>query len=354
MPIHDIIAFVSNRGGCGKSSLVSQVTPAIALAHPELQVLVIDFSIQADASTMLLGGFQEPKAYTPKVYTRGGENIGAIPQQKTAAALIQPPAQPAAAASMWRGSARGAAAPPFNLNDRAVRVRDVHPEGNCPTNLWLCPSTRELYPFFPADEVRTHASAVRAALDSCTDHLLVVIDTDAEVAERMASKLGVCIAQRLSLVLGPNFPDYLRTLTDQANSLYDLLESLPNQDLFFRARIDFIVINKVNKTSTAPCKILEATFPFTPPARDIKNIEDILSHIHSVAAERPAIGALYFRGPCDSAKAMAKAYAAGVAVMPTGAVEPSINSGTPVVCMTRVDAATAAVAGQIVSLAQQM
>lgn len=41
-----VISFVSNRGGIGKSSLSSQIAPAIAASNPQRQVILLDMSIQ--------------------------------------------------------------------------------------------------------------------------------------------------------------------------------------------------------------------------------------------------------------------------------------------------------------------
>jgi len=56
--------FASNRGGAGKSTLVYQAVSQYAQAHPELKVLVVDMSLHADASALLLGGCREPEEHT--------------------------------------------------------------------------------------------------------------------------------------------------------------------------------------------------------------------------------------------------------------------------------------------------
>ena len=61
-------AFLQPRGGVGKSTSVVQLAAALALAQPELTVVVIDASIHGDATNMLLGGFGEP--FEPDFFTR--------------------------------------------------------------------------------------------------------------------------------------------------------------------------------------------------------------------------------------------------------------------------------------------
>ena len=108
-----VYTFVSNRGGSGKSTLTSQVSAAIALNNPNKTVVVLDFSIQGDASVALLGGISEPTTFTPGVATRGAENIAALPPTKSAFNFINDARRAGTAStantaptggSWWRGS----------------------------------------------------------------------------------------------------------------------------------------------------------------------------------------------------------------------------------------------------------
>jgi Mrp family chromosome partitioning ATPase len=55
MPVLESYVLASNRGGVGKTTALCQLSAAYALAHPEVNVLVVDFSIHGDASSQLLG-----------------------------------------------------------------------------------------------------------------------------------------------------------------------------------------------------------------------------------------------------------------------------------------------------------
>lgn len=112
-----LTSFVSNRGGIGKSSLVSQLAPAVARAAPDRVVLVLDLSIQGDASVFLLGGVREPAAAESAARTRGGEALAALGSDKGATAFlaavtaVPAPARPAST-SFWRGVYNNTPAPP--------------------------------------------------------------------------------------------------------------------------------------------------------------------------------------------------------------------------------------------------
>lgn len=207
-----ITAFVSNRGGAGKSSLASQLAPALALARSDRTVILVDLSIQGDATTFLLGGVSEPASASSGARTRGGEVFSSLPREKSAAALVEAvlkPAVPVAEAPrgfFWRGTAVAApaAAAPFDWKAHAVRPVDVHPAGNCPPNLYLVPGGKDLYgaPF------EGLAPALRAALVSTG--AIVLVDTDAELSERGSSLAGIAAADHLAVVVSTSWTDYLR------------------------------------------------------------------------------------------------------------------------------------------------
>ena len=333
-----ITAFVSNRGGAGKSSLASQLAPAVALAHPDRIVLLVDLSIQGDATTFLLGGVAEPVNAAPGVRTRGGEVFRSLPREKCAAALVEKvlapaaapaPPPPAAHSYFWRGgaaAATAAAAPVFDWKAYAVRPRDVHPAGNCPANLYLVPGGKDLYgvPF------EGLAPALRNALGST--NAIVLLDTDAELSERGASLAGIAAADYLAMVVSTSWTDYLRTLDDPANSLFAALAFISASHPDLTPRIRHLIFNNVQKRSGAPGGPASAPtlLPFTPPAASLDALVDIASHLRGVAADSGH--GRHFAGPVGDTPAFLRAYVTGVPTFPETAWQASAVNGQPLVC----------------------
>jgi len=328
-----ITAFVSNRGGAGKSSLASQLAPALALARSDRTVILVDLSIQGDATTFLLGGVSEPASASSGARTRGGEVFSSLPREKSAAALVEAVLKPAAPVAeaprgfFWRGTAVAApaAAAPFDWKAHAVRPVDVHPAGNCPPNLYLVPGGKDLYgaPF------EGLAPALRAAL--VDTGAIVLVDTDAELSERGSSLAGIAAADHLAVVVSTSWTDYLRTLDDPANSLFAALAFLSVSHPQLTPRIRHLVFNNVQKRTGAPGGPPSAPMllPFTPPAPSLGSIVEIASHMRSVAAD--STHGRYFGTPTNDVAGFLQAYVTAVPAIPESAWQASAANGQPLV-----------------------
>jgi len=342
-----ITAFVSNRGGIGKSSLVSQLAPAYALAHPDRDVVVLDMSIQGDTSTFLLGGAAEPRACAPGVRTRGAESLAALAPERSAAAFIDalraPPPTPSVSRSFWRGLA-AAPAPVESWRAHSVRPAEVHPSGGCPPNVHLIPGGKRLFGA-PFDGL---APALRRALAGAH----VFVDTDAELTERGASLAGIGAADSLAIVLSTSWADYLRTLDDPANSLFAALVFLAGRHPELSPRVAHVVFNGVQKRLGAPSGFESApgVLPFTPPSLAFESIAEISAHLRSVACDPETGYARFFAVPetLASDAVFVRMYVTAVPAVPDGAWAAALLKGQPLVCSSSgSDGVAAAAAAHI-------
>jgi MinD-like ATPase involved in chromosome partitioning or flagellar assembly len=333
-----IYVFCSNRGGIGKSSLAAQLAPAVALANPERDVILLDLSIQGDASTFLLGGVAEPKGDATGARTRGGEVMAAQPPQKTAAAFLEAvlkpaPAQPRApASSFWRGTSApaAAAAPALDWREHAVQPSEVHPGGSCPPNLHVIPGGHALYGVpFPA-----LAPALRRALQSTG--ALVLVDTDAELSERGASLAGIAAADELAMVVSTSWCDYLRTLDDPANSLLSALGFLSQVHPELKPRIGHVIFNNVQKRLSAPggLAMVPGLLAFTPPSAALDALAEISLHLRSVACEPSAGRSAFFVNPVALASNsdFLRTYVTAVPTVAETVWQSAAQRGQPLVC----------------------
>lgn len=316
----------------------------MALDNPSKQVVLLDLSIQGDASVFLLGGVAEPSACVKGVRTRGAEKIAALRPgvSRFVNHVLETPTTPTPTPtkSFWRGSSLAPQPPPkptLRWQDFAVKPSEVHPEGGAPQNFWIIHGGKDvllgLQPDVSLEELST---ALRAAFDTMHD-TIVIIDTDAELSERGASLAGIAAADSLALVLSSSWTDYLRTLDDPVNSLFDALKFLSTQsNIKLRAKIEHVVVNDVFKTKSAPCGVLS----FTPSKVSDKAIADIVAHLFSMTAD-PSTGYAKFFGPKDclaSVEKFTRAQLVGVSTVPESVWQASWTNGEPVVVRPTSDA----------------
>ena len=64
--------FANNKGGAGKTFTLFQLSCQIAAAHPSKSVLVVDFSLYSELSSLLMGGLARPQLTS---HTNGMETI---------------------------------------------------------------------------------------------------------------------------------------------------------------------------------------------------------------------------------------------------------------------------------------
>ena len=395
-----VVAFVTNRGGAGKSSLCSQVAASVARDKPTQQVLVLDFSIQGDTSTILLGGTGEPDADQVGARTRGGGRVASLPLSQTAAGFITAAREAHAATAaaeaeaaslvgrlgsarlrLWGGSAgkvaaseSAATAPPlFSWREHAVQPSLMHPSGRAPSNLYISAGGGRLHKLLPdAASSADAASALRLVFSKfLSSDVLVLIDTDAELSERGCSSAGIASASELCLVLSSSWTDYNRVLDDSANGLFAAMSGLEASDPAFKARIQLIVFNNVAKRTSTPSELCgsPSALPFTPPAPAKAAIADILSHLLSMTRGEPGASSnlrRFFAGGDENAEdsteeapqfaslaAFTARYAAGMATVADSLWQHCLAAGVPVSSATATEP-QAATAEQLATIAKRL
>lgn len=332
-----VFAFVSNRGGVGKSTLVSQLAPVVAAANPSKTVLVIDLSIQGDTSVNLLGGVQAPAQFNPGVRTLGDEKMLTIDSQSSALGLINALSATMGQAptrSFWRGGFMASStATTITPIDYAVSVKDKHPAGKAPSNLYISYGGPNLYgqQINPVSGAADKLRAGFAKMDNC----IVLIDTDAELSERPTSLLGIAVAQKIILVLSPHWADYSRLLQDPANGIFLALAFLKQNDSGFKGKIAGFLFNNVSKRlndGTNLCGV--PALPFTPPNDEVAGMTEISSHMFQMAIDMNSMLSDYFLNwSATTAGDFVRTYVSAIGSIPTTVIQPALAQGIAVINM---------------------
>jgi MinD-like ATPase involved in chromosome partitioning or flagellar assembly len=350
-----VFAFVSNRGGSGKSTLVSQLGPAIALANPGAKVLVLDFSIQQDTSVILLGGTQQPDTFQPGIRSKGAEVIANLPPQQRALGLVRAIMTPPQKPSFWRGMVSTSAQDaPLDFEKYCVQPSIVHPTGRAPANLFVAAGGPELYNFEPITQAISLASKMREYFARLSN-TIILIDTDAELSERVSSLIGIASAQSIAVVLSSAWNDYERLHADKANGFFECLRYLTHNDQGFDGKVMHVIFNNVVKRINDPSTLAESLcIPFTPPADNRSSMEDIVTHLYSVCANRESNYKMYFSDPgaFKSATEFAQTYVTGVSAIPTTVLQQSLSLGQSIM-MQRSSAPQEAASSQLTHVAKR-
>jgi hypothetical protein len=298
--------------------------------NPTKQVVVLDFSIQADASVALLGGIAAPTTFTPGIGTRGAEVVASIPGSSTAVGFIRAVqahvenANPPAPTSWWRGSAANAAKPahPFDWRSCTVSVA----EWCChePANLYLAAGGPGLHNLFPLADAGALAAAVRACIATVNDAIFI-IDTDAELAERCTSLLGIAAADKLIVITSASWQDTQRLIADPVNSLFAKLTDIQSQNPLFVGKISTVCFNAVAKASKDPMPPL----PFSPPAGTVNMVKEICAYIGALDACKP-----FFQPHAVFYDELVTA----VSTIPDGAKMKTLETGIPIVVFAKTEA----------------
>lgn len=315
------------------------------MAHPERSVLLLDLSIQGDASVITLGGTAEPEGFAPGVRTRGAEKIAALDAGHTAAGFLTAvcayTAAPAPSGFSFLRGAGSAPAKPFDWPAHCVSVKEVHPASNVPPNLFLAAGGRALYKLFSDAVVLSCAASLRAAFASMPANTIVLIDTDAELSERMASLLGIAAAQELCLVLTSSWTDYGRVLDDAANGLFAGMSWLSTNDPGFKAKVSAVVFNNVTKRLAAASDLCgsPSALSFTPPAPAKESITEILQHLFVMCTDSASNYRAYFSDAAAFADvaSFTRRYVTGLATVPDSVWQSCLAQGVPVVLASPSD-----------------
>lgn len=351
-----VITFVSSRGGSGKSSLSSQLAPAIALANPDKNVLLLDCSIHGDSSCFLMGGVREPVNYVEGVRTRGAENIAALAKiqfaaQFLAAAKAYANQETLTSSSFWRGKSV-ARTPAFNWKVHTACPYEVNRDGHCPQNLYVSPGGRHNH------EVDFEGVSVALLkVFSQMSNTIVIVDTDCELSERGASLAAIGASDAIVMLVSSSWTDYLRSLDDVANGMFNALNYLTNVVPGFKARIKTVLINDVQKRNGSNSGLLGVrnALPFTPPNPSTEAISDILTHLHQSCNNTRSNFGRFFDPAASLAtiESFVKQFVTGLSTVPETLWQSSWKFGTPIIVNPQGEAHVCA-AAQIKTIANKI
>jgi len=306
-----VIAFVSNRGGIGKSSLVSQVAPAFAALNPTKHVILMDMSIQSDATVFTLGGVAEPTSNVPGIRTLGGEAASRLPSNVSVLGLVET-ASALNKRFAWLGGTK-----PLKWKPHAVQPLEAIP------NFWLIPGGKQLFQVTFAELFPLLKKAF-SNMDDC----VVFVDTDAELCERGASLAAIAASHELALVLSASWTDYLRVIDDPANSLFRNLKDLGEKQC--APKISRVIFNNLQKRENRACALLsvQGALLFSPPSTTLQTVEEITSHLYSIADYKR-----FFLGEPATLAAFVETYVSAVSTVPEGTWKKSWLQGSHICFM---------------------
>jgi hypothetical protein len=310
--------------------------------------VVLDFSVQADASVALLGGIKAPTKFTPGIATRGAEVVASVPVHSTAVGFISSmrayhAAQISLAAppvNWWRGAALvplTVPSAPFDWRSCTVNIGETC--GHGPTNLFVAVGGSKLHDLFQLTESVAVATALRSCVGTVTDTIFI-IDTDAELSERCTSLLGLAAADELVVITSASWQDTQRLITDPVNSLFTRLAAIHGQFGGFVAKVSTVCFNAVAKASKDPLPPL----PFTPPAVTVSMIREIGGYMSGLEACKP------FLAPHTT---FYDEIVTAVATIPDGTKMKTLETGIPIVMFAKTEADVTA-ANNIRSLASRI
>lgn len=331
------LAFIQPRGGVGKSTAVAQLAAALAVAHPEFTVTVIDASLHADSSYALVGGLQEPSS-DADARSRGEEICSKHPTKTTAALFaaltVGAPTPTRTGWGRMMASASSAPAQTVDITTFSTPVCTLYPEGCAPTNLRVILGGAALKGL--TNEAAVKASqALGTLFANAPESHIFLLDTDAELCERPASACAAASASALALLSSSNWSDFLRSLSDPVNGICTALAPpFPPKTI---ARLVFTRVaktrNEVSGLEGINC------FGFKPVNAAMDNIKQIVKYAHDRAC---AGGPL---APYVEAKAgitrFIDDHVLGIPDLPENVLVKSVLKGVPVACMQPGDGVTA-------------
>jgi cellulose biosynthesis protein BcsQ len=367
-PTHSI-AFCNNRGGAGKTFMAFQVACEAARARPGKKVLVIDFSLYADITQLLLGGgaagedgvskgARETIKLAPTMDTRVEGLIRDLEQAMDVDDLST--AAPAVSNSFFgqlfgrRESTAPTQVPsgPVDLTKYAIRPYDANEA--IPSNLYLIPSAGEIswdpettstgaeidVPLWmrKGDEWAPASRRLAAAADALhEDFDAIFVDTD-HLASCVLTKMALAMCDSVVVPLSLNDQDFNRLYKDLTlNALFTDVMAPMLQKSQLRARVHRMVFTRVSPNGNTP----EVTrgyikSPFKPTKAAMSQMDILAGKAQTVCRSHNSYKEL-FKGVdalADTIQAFNDEYFSAMKSMPDLAASISMNSGVPLCNMT--------------------
>jgi len=252
MPVVFIRAFVSCKGGCGKTTLMFNCACAYARRHPDHQVMMLDFSETGDISTLALGGFigtaelgGRGKSMADAYSSRGIATTDAL--AAAAAASVAAPTKRGFLPLFERWSAAPAPASDFKMEGKLVDLHAVNP--SMPSNLFITvtsPDTASNSAFDTPAKRLAVKQGLMQFFDTDSRNWVIFIDTDGDRAFTHRTKMGLMLARCIAVPTDVNDNDARRMeyFTMGMREMQEAGEEVPPIDVF--------ILNKVNVVKWEP------------------------------------------------------------------------------------------------------
>lgn len=300
MPVEATYVFANNRAGVGKSTSAFELVSSYARSQHEkgVNVLLIDCSLQADSSCLMLGGTQEPSISGTGCRTRGRQSLAALSSSgRTAACLFAAILAEKERGSTLLGRFAGfiGSGKGLDVSKHIVQLSTFLGESDdadklCPwdSNVYLAAGGIDLKDALTMDNWYDATKILKEGLDAMPGRWVVFFDTDGEVAERPPSLLALGAAERLILLLSSSWNDYNRLFDDPINSLFEVIKTMMSEGKSC-ARIYKILFNRIKVRAHQPTKLHEsagdrdATLVFSPVKGVQVQMEQMMDHLFNTA-----------------------------------------------------------------------
>lgn len=345
----------NNRGGVGKSFLTFQSATSVAAAHPTKRVLVLDFSIYADVTSMLLGGTGAERLFEA---SRGlnvcrAKVAAAQRVEGLLAALARvSPASHAPVKGRFGGlfggvSAQEAKGEPadVDLASFATRARDHNP--NVPDNVYVVASAgADSFPRCdepPAWERSYRETGFRLAraIEALSDEWVAVIaDTD-HLASSALTKIALAACDTVVVPCNTDTAEFQRLYKTPDAARFPGVESLFEDVMLsmhaageLRARVAKMIFSKVTSSKNEPSVTPGGIhLSFTPNDIAARQMDSLAALAHDVLTRYPQYRPLFLHGDEDSTAFIQRTFA-GMRVVAELPRSISAQAGVAICSMT--------------------
>ena len=275
MPLISSRAFVSCKGGCGKTTLMYNVACAHARLHPDHYVMMLDFSETGDISTLALGGFTgtaelggKGKAMADAYSSKGMATTDAM--AAAAAASVAAPTKRGFLPLFQRWSAAPAQADDFQMDGKLVDLHAVNPA--MPSNLFISvtsPDTASNAAFDTPAKRLAVKQGLMQFFDGDSRNWVIFIDTDGDRAFTHRTKMGLMLARCIAVPTDVNDNDARRMeyFTQGIQHMQDAGEEVPAIDVFILNKVNVVKWESMNDDSKG------ITSPITPAKSAVCEID---------------------------------------------------------------------------------
>ena len=275
MPAVFIRAFVSCKGGCGKTTLMFNCACAYARRHPDHQVMMLDFSETGDISTLALGGFigtaelgGRGKSMADAYSSRGMATTDAL--AAAAAASVATPTKRGFLPLFERWSTAPAPASDFKMEGKLVDLHAVNP--SMPSNLFITvtsPDTASNSAFDTPAKRLAVKQGLMQFFDTDSRNWVIFIDTDGDRAFTHRTKMGLMLARCIAVPTNVNDNDARRMeyFTLGTREMQEAGEEVPPIDVFILNKVNVVKWEPMNDDSKG------ITSPFTPSKPTVSEID---------------------------------------------------------------------------------